>query len=96
MAPGQLDKDPVGRPLKHVSAEKQVTGEAIYCDDIPKYEGENVLFAMSMFLVVYFNIKSQNYDNDVCIVLNCWTLLYLWKIISATLVSFAMFTTNIK
>ena len=40
VAAGQLEEDPVGRPLKHVSAEKQVTGEAIYCDDMPKYEGK--------------------------------------------------------
>lgn len=32
--------DPVGQPLPHLSAEKQVTGEAIYVDDMPKYAGE--------------------------------------------------------
>mgnify|MGYP000472821690 CR=1 FL=1 len=27
--------DAVGRPIKHISAAKQVTGEAVYLDDIP-------------------------------------------------------------
>ncbi|XP_013100301.2 xanthine dehydrogenase [Stomoxys calcitrans] len=36
----QANCDPVGRPQVHASAYKQVTGEAIYCDDIPRTEGE--------------------------------------------------------
>ncbi|CAH0714490.1 unnamed protein product, partial [Brenthis ino] len=36
----QVKTDAVGRPIPHVSALKQVTGEAIYCDDIPMVEGE--------------------------------------------------------
>ncbi|EFX65041.1 hypothetical protein DAPPUDRAFT_303976 [Daphnia pulex] len=36
----QLDLDPVGRPLAHVAGEKHVTGEAIYCDDLPPVAGE--------------------------------------------------------
>ncbi|KAI4462156.1 xanthine dehydrogenase [Holotrichia oblita] len=32
--------DPVGRPIVHVSAYKQASGEAIYCDDIPRFENE--------------------------------------------------------
>ena len=36
VAPGQLKDDPVGRPIAHVSALKQVTGEAVYTDDMPK------------------------------------------------------------
>ncbi|KAI5709871.1 hypothetical protein M8J75_003796 [Diaphorina citri] len=32
--------DLVGRPIVHASAFKQATGEAIYCDDIPKYQTE--------------------------------------------------------
>ncbi|KAG5676847.1 hypothetical protein PVAND_006654 [Polypedilum vanderplanki] len=32
--------DPIYRPKVHMSALKQATGEAIYCDDIPKYENE--------------------------------------------------------
>eukprot|EP00736_Rhodelphis_marinus_P010348 Rmarinus@m.10031 len=30
---------PIGAPLMHVSAEKQTTGEAMYCDDIPSPPG---------------------------------------------------------
>lgn len=36
----QEAKDLIGRPIIHASAYKQVTGEAIYCDDIPHIEGE--------------------------------------------------------
>uniref|UniRef100_A0A2A4K8J0 xanthine dehydrogenase n=2 Tax=Heliothis virescens TaxID=7102 RepID=A0A2A4K8J0_HELVI len=36
----QIKSDAVGRPLTHMSAFKQTTGEAIYCDDIPTAEGE--------------------------------------------------------
>ncbi|KAB7502685.1 Xanthine dehydrogenase/oxidase [Armadillidium nasatum] len=32
--------DPVGRPIPHVSALKQTTGEAIYVDDLPSFENE--------------------------------------------------------
>lgn len=32
--------DPIGRPKVHVSALKQATGEAIYCDDIPRMDNE--------------------------------------------------------
>ncbi|CAH2108385.1 unnamed protein product [Euphydryas editha] len=32
--------DAVGIPVPHVSAMKQATGEAIYCDDVPSVEGE--------------------------------------------------------
>uniref|UniRef100_A0A8C8SUX6 Xanthine dehydrogenase/oxidase n=1 Tax=Pelusios castaneus TaxID=367368 RepID=A0A8C8SUX6_9SAUR len=37
---GQSVEDMVGRPLMHLSAAKQACGEAVYCDDIPHYEGE--------------------------------------------------------
>lgn len=36
----QVKSDAVGRPIPHMSALKQVTGEAIYCDDMPTAEGE--------------------------------------------------------
>lgn len=39
VAPGQPADDAVGRPLHHLSASKQATGEAIYVDDIPPYAG---------------------------------------------------------
>uniref|UniRef100_A0A8L0DPJ2 Xanthine dehydrogenase/oxidase n=1 Tax=Oncorhynchus mykiss TaxID=8022 RepID=A0A8L0DPJ2_ONCMY len=37
---GQKEEDVVGRPMMHLSALKQATGEAVYCDDIPLYENE--------------------------------------------------------
>lgn len=40
VAPGQPSHDAVGRPMTHLSAMKQATGEAIYVDDMPSYEGE--------------------------------------------------------
>ncbi|XP_052058893.1 xanthine dehydrogenase/oxidase-like isoform X1 [Mytilus californianus] len=40
VAPGQPPQDAVGRPLVHLSAMKQATGEAIYVDDMPSFEGE--------------------------------------------------------
>ena len=36
---GQLPQDAVGRPVTHLSAIKQATGEAVYIDDMPTYEG---------------------------------------------------------
>ena len=30
----------VGKPMAHMSGKLQATGEAVYCDDIPKYENE--------------------------------------------------------
>ncbi|XP_066544615.1 aldehyde oxidase 6 isoform X2 [Amia ocellicauda] len=40
VAQGQPGQDPVGRPTMHRSAISQATGEAVYCDDIPRTEGE--------------------------------------------------------
>ncbi|XP_068088896.1 xanthine dehydrogenase/oxidase isoform X2 [Hyperolius riggenbachi] len=37
---GQDPEDYVGRPIMHLSAMKQATGEAVYCDDVPHYENE--------------------------------------------------------
>jgi len=34
------DKKIVGKEIPHISAMKQVTGEAIYTDDLPKIHGE--------------------------------------------------------
>ncbi|XP_071454952.1 xanthine dehydrogenase isoform X2 [Hetaerina americana] len=38
--PNQPKMDAVGRTIPHMSAFKQATGEAVYCDDIPHYENE--------------------------------------------------------
>ncbi|KAM8785131.1 xanthine dehydrogenase/oxidase isoform 1-T1 [Rhynchonycteris naso] len=37
---GQPEEDAVGRPLPHLAAAMQASGEAVYCDDIPHYENE--------------------------------------------------------
>uniref|UniRef100_A0A667H7G0 FAD-binding PCMH-type domain-containing protein n=1 Tax=Lynx canadensis TaxID=61383 RepID=A0A667H7G0_LYNCA len=37
---GQCEEDMVGRPLPHLAAAMQASGEAVYCDDIPRYENE--------------------------------------------------------
>ena len=39
----QSIEDVVGRPVAHLAGAKQATGEAIYCDDIPKYAGNVIL-----------------------------------------------------
>ncbi|XP_068165202.1 aldehyde oxidase 6 [Antennarius striatus] len=36
----QSDWDSVGRPIMHRSAISQATGEAVYCDDMPRTDGE--------------------------------------------------------
>lgn len=36
----QRSTDLIGRPVVHLSALKQATGEALYCDDVPKINGE--------------------------------------------------------
>ncbi|XP_023568150.1 aldehyde oxidase 2-like isoform X1 [Octodon degus] len=42
----QPSEDPVGRPVMHLSGLKHATGEAVFCDDLPKVDGE-----LSMALV---------------------------------------------
>ncbi|XP_061513812.1 xanthine dehydrogenase-like [Anopheles gambiae] len=44
--------DPIRRPQVHASAYKQVTGEAIYCDDIPK-------FANELYLAFVYSTKAH-------------------------------------
>lgn len=39
---GQPSHDAVGRPIPHMSAKQQVTGEAKYVDDLPKLEGNEI------------------------------------------------------
>ncbi|XP_006901194.1 PREDICTED: xanthine dehydrogenase/oxidase [Elephantulus edwardii] len=36
----QPAEDMVGRPLPHLASSMQASGEAVYCDDIPRYENE--------------------------------------------------------
>lgn len=40
VASDQCPTDPIRRPKVHASALKQASGEAIYCDDLPKMENE--------------------------------------------------------
>ncbi|XP_063040378.1 xanthine dehydrogenase/oxidase [Engraulis encrasicolus] len=54
---GQKADDVVGRPVMHLSALKQATGEAVYCDDIPCYENELHL-ALVTSTKAYARIKS--------------------------------------
>nr|XP_045603418.1 xanthine dehydrogenase/oxidase-like [Procambarus clarkii] len=37
---GQNSGDPIGRPITHISALKQATGEAVYVDDMPTFTRE--------------------------------------------------------
>ncbi|GAB0094386.1 Xanthine dehydrogenase [Sergentomyia squamirostris] len=51
--PGQQKpSNPIHRPQVHASAFKQATGEAIYCDDIPRFENE-------LFLAFVLSQKSH-------------------------------------
>ncbi|CAH0406917.1 unnamed protein product [Chilo suppressalis] len=53
----QKKTDMVGRPIQHMSAYKQATGEAIYCDDIPIAENELYL-AFVLSTKAHANLKS--------------------------------------
>lgn len=59
---GQPNFDPVGRPKVHLSAFKQTTGEAVYCDDMPKWENELYL-ALVLSTKAHAKILSIN-PND--------------------------------
>lgn len=58
----QPNLDPVGRPKVHLSAFKQTTGEAVYCDDMPKWENELYL-ALVLSTKAHAKILSIN-PND--------------------------------
>lgn len=51
-SPDQPPTDPVHRPKIHASAYKQATGEAVYCDDIPKHDNE-------LYLVLVLSTKAH-------------------------------------
>ncbi|XP_010615896.1 aldehyde oxidase 2-like [Fukomys damarensis] len=38
--PQQPSRDPVGRPVMHLSGLKHATGEAVFCDDLPRVDRE--------------------------------------------------------
>ncbi|XP_072545990.1 xanthine dehydrogenase/oxidase [Salminus brasiliensis] len=56
--PGQCTDDVVGRPMMHLSALKQATGEAVYCDDIPHYENE-------LYLALVTSSKAHAYIKSI-------------------------------
>ncbi|KAF4083783.1 hypothetical protein AMELA_G00121330 [Ameiurus melas] len=56
--PGQSPDDVVGRPVMHLSALKQATGEAVYCDDIPHFENE-------LYLALVTSTKAHAYIKSI-------------------------------
>ena len=54
---GKSENDPVGKPLKHSSADEHATGEAKYIDDMPKMQHE-VFLGFVMSTVAHANIVS--------------------------------------
>lgn len=61
----QLPGDPVGKPMVHASAYKQATGEAIYCDDLPKFENELYL-GLVLSTKAHANIISIDESEALC------------------------------
>jgi len=59
------DKKIVGKEIPHLSAMKQVTGEAIYTDDLPKIHGE--LYG-SLVLSERAHAKILRYDICACFI----------------------------
>uniref|UniRef100_A0A4W4HCN9 Xanthine dehydrogenase/oxidase n=1 Tax=Electrophorus electricus TaxID=8005 RepID=A0A4W4HCN9_ELEEL len=56
--PGQNMDDVIGRPIMHLSAVKQATGEAVYCDDIPCYKNE-------LYLALVTSTKPHAYIKSI-------------------------------
>lgn len=57
----QPNHDPIGRPKVLLSALKQATGEAVYCDDMPKWTNELYL---ALVLSTKAHAKILNIDTD--------------------------------
>ena len=55
----QASYDPVGRPLAHAAADKHVSGEALYCDDLPPLPNE---LYMSLLLSTKAHAKIISID----------------------------------
>ena len=60
--------DTLGQPIPHVSADKQVTGEALYLDDMPKYAGSVLvspccfdLYDLYMIYLYYMKKTSETF-----------------------------------
>ncbi|XP_039197687.1 xanthine dehydrogenase/oxidase [Crotalus tigris] len=65
--------DTVGRPLMHLSAAKQASGEAVYCDDIPSYANELYLTLVTSTkahakIISIDTTEAQNVPGFVCFV----------------------------
>ncbi|XP_038551164.1 xanthine dehydrogenase/oxidase-like, partial [Micropterus salmoides] len=55
---GRSQDDTVGRPMMHLSALQQATGEAVYCDDVPLYENE-------LYLALVTSSKAHAYIRSI-------------------------------
>ncbi|QQP50707.1 Xanthine dehydrogenase [Caligus rogercresseyi] len=60
---GNVEFNPVGKPVKHASSEKQASGEAIYIDDMPEFK--NQVYA-SFVLSKKANAKILRIDSSTC------------------------------
>lgn len=58
---GQPKNDPVGRPVVHLAAKKQTTGEAVYVDDMPQYSNE-LYMALVFSTKAHANIVNVDYS----------------------------------
>ncbi|VVC38233.1 Oxidoreductase, molybdopterin binding site,Aldehyde oxidase/xanthine dehydrogenase,FAD-binding [Cinara cedri] len=58
----QCSNDTIGKPLIHRSAIQQTTGEAVYCDDIPRYSNETYL-AVKTSIYAHAKITSIDYTD---------------------------------
>uniref|UniRef100_A0A6J0V358 Xanthine dehydrogenase/oxidase n=1 Tax=Pogona vitticeps TaxID=103695 RepID=A0A6J0V358_9SAUR len=70
---GQSVEDTVGRPLIHLSAAKQASGEAVYCDDIPHFENELYLTLVTSTkahakIISIDSTEAQNVPGFLCFV----------------------------
>ncbi|KAL7297373.1 hypothetical protein TKK_0009758 [Trichogramma kaykai] len=63
----QPETDLIGRPIVHMSAFKQATGEAVYCDDIPRVAGETY---MALILSTRTHAKILNIDYSQALALD--------------------------
>ncbi|XP_031784418.1 xanthine dehydrogenase isoform X1 [Nasonia vitripennis] len=63
----QSSIDLIGRPLIHASAFKQASGEAIYCDDIPRITGELYL---ALVLSTRAHARITGIDNSKAVALD--------------------------
>uniref|UniRef100_A0A8B9TVG0 Xanthine dehydrogenase n=1 Tax=Anas platyrhynchos TaxID=8839 RepID=A0A8B9TVG0_ANAPL len=76
---GQAAEDMVGRPLMHVSADKQACGEAVYCDDIPHFENELYLTLVTSTkahakIISIDASEAQSVPGFVCFLLYIYTV----------------------